>query len=184
MRSADAGRVEGMNVSKYTAASFNYADVGATSGRLPTGYHHVEKSRVIGSGVEDFVAAADALMRWDMHRGTGLKVHSSNDNAVPDAVVVLTLGPVRIPCRVVYVIDEANRQGFAYGTLDGHPESGEELFYVDYSPEDGTVSAHITAFSNPGRWYTRLGGPVGKRVQALFTDGYLAALESACRSPR
>lgn len=83
------------------------------------------------------MAAADTLMRWDMHRGTGLKVHSDADNAVPDAVVVLTLGPVRIPCRVVYVIDEANRQGFAYGTLDGHPESGEELFYVDYSPRTG-----------------------------------------------
>ncbi|OZD77807.1 DUF1990 domain-containing protein [Rhodococcus sp. 05-339-2] len=172
-----------MDVSKYRAAPFNYADVGATSGRLPAGYHHVETSRVIGSGVEDFVAAADALMRWDMHRGAGLKVHSSVDHAVPDAVVVLGLGPVRIPCRVVYVIDEANRQGFAYGTLDGHPESGEELFHVDYSPEDGTVSAQITAFSNPGRWYTKLGGPVGRRVQALFTDRYLSALETQCRSP-
>lgn len=172
-----------MDVSKYRAASFNYADVGATRDTLPAGYHHVEKSRVIGSGVEDFVAAADALMRWDMHRGAGLTVHSSDD-AVPDAVVVLTLGPMRIPCRVVYVIDEANRQGFAYGTLDGHPESGEELFHVDYSPADGTVTAHITAFSKPGRWYTRLGGPVGRRVQALFTDRYLTALAKVCTSPR
>ncbi|MCJ0976487.1 DUF1990 domain-containing protein [Rhodococcus sp. ARC_M12] len=172
-----------MDVSKYRAASFNYADVGATRDTLPAGYHYVAKSRVIGSGVEDFVAAADALMRWDMHRGAGLTVHSSDD-AVPDAVVVLTLGPIRIPCRVVYVIDEANRQGFAYGTLDGHPESGEELFHVDYSPADGTVTAHITAFSKPGRWYTRLGGPVGRRVQALFTDRYLTALAKVCTSPR
>ncbi len=184
MRSADAGRVDGMDVSKYSAASFNYTDVGATKGPFPAGYHYVERSRVVGSGLDDFVAAADALMRWDMHRGAGLKIHSSEDSAVPDAVVVLTLGPIRIPCKVVYVIDEANRQGFAYGTLDGHPESGEELFHVDYSPTDGTVTAHITAFSSPGRWYTRLGGPVGRRVQALFTDRYLTALAKACRSPR
>lgn len=173
-----------MDVSKYRTASFNYSDVGATKGPLPADYHHVERSQVIGTGLDDFVAASDALMRWDMHRGAGLKAHSSEDAAVPDAVVVLTLGPVRIPCRVVYVIDEANRQGFAYGTLDGHPEAGEELFYVEYSPTDGTVTAHITAFSRPGRWYTKLGGPAGRGVQALFTGRYLTALEKACRSPR
>lgn len=176
-----AGTLGCMDFSKYRSAPFNYDDAGATAGPLPTGYHHVTMSRVVGSGLDDFVAAADALMRWDMHRGAGLKVRSEAETAVPDSVVVLTLGPVRIPCRVVYVIDEANRQGFAYGTLDGHPESGEELFYVDYSPADGAVTAHISAFSRPGRWYTKLGGPVGRRVQAAFTDRYLTALASACR---
>ncbi len=183
MRAVVAGTLEVMDVSKYRTTPFNYADVGASKGTFPAGYHHLARSRVIGSGLEDFVAAADALMQWNMHRGAGLKVHAGSDTAVPDAVVVLTLGPVRIPCRVVYVIDEANRQGFAYGTLDGHPESGEELFYIDYSPADHTVTAHISAFSRPGRWYTKLGGPVGRRVQALFTDRYLTALAKACRSP-
>ncbi|CCQ16855.1 putative uncharacterized protein [Rhodococcus sp. AW25M09] len=173
-----------MDVSKYRTASFNYADAGATKGKFPSGYHHLTRSRTIGSGLEDFEAAADALMQWDMHRGAGLKVRSDAATAVPDAVVVLTLGPIRIPCRVVYVIDEANRQGFAYGTLDGHPEAGEELFHIDYSPTDETVTAHISAFSRPGRWYTRLAGPVGRRGQALATDRYFAALEKACPSAR
>ncbi|MFI8567245.1 DUF1990 family protein [Rhodococcus sp. NPDC078407] len=173
-----------MDVSKYRTASFNYADVGATNGTFPTGYHHLTKSRVIGSGLDEFGAGADALMQWDMHRGAGLKVHATTDTAVTDAVVVLTLGPIRIPCRVIYVIDEANRQGFAYGTLDGHPEAGEELFHIDYSPADGIVTAHISAFSRPGRWYTRLAGPVGRQGQALATDRYFAALEKACRSAR
>ena len=42
------------------------------------------------------------------------------------------------PVRVVYVIDEPNRKGFAYGTLDGHPESGEESWIVDQT-DDGSV---------------------------------------------
>ena len=33
------------------------------------------------------------------------------------------LGLLRAPCRVVYVIDEPDVRGFAYGTLPGHPES-------------------------------------------------------------
>jgi uncharacterized protein (UPF0548 family) len=35
---------------------------------------------------------------------------------------------------VVYVVDEHDRRGFAYGTLRGRPESGEELFAVGYDP--------------------------------------------------
>lgn len=184
MRFTGTGTLEGMDVSKYRTTSFNYADVGASEGTFPADYHHLTRSQVIGAGIDEYGAAADALMQWDMHRGAGLRVHPSADTAIPDAVVVLTLGPIRSPCRVVYVIDEANRQGFAYGTLDGHPEAGEELFHIDYSPADGIVTAHISAFSRPGRWFTTLGGPVGRRVQALITDRYFAALESACRSAR
>ena len=41
--------------------------------------------------------------------------------------VIVHLGPVRAPCRVVYVVDEPDRRGFAYGTLPGHPEIDGEL---------------------------------------------------------
>jgi uncharacterized protein (UPF0548 family) len=49
-------------------------------------------------------------------------------------------GPFRLdsPVRVIYVIDEKNRKGFACGTLPGHPISGEEAFIVDTEP-DGSV---------------------------------------------
>jgi uncharacterized protein (UPF0548 family) len=36
------------------------------------------------------------------------------------------LWPRDVPCRVVYVVDEPRRAGFAYGTLPGHPEIGGE----------------------------------------------------------
>ena len=68
------------------------------------------------------------------------------DEAV--AVLRLGLGPLALsaPVRVVYVIDGPDRRGFAYGTLPGHPESGEEAFLVERRP-DGTVWCRITAFS-------------------------------------
>jgi hypothetical protein len=42
----------------------------------------------------------------------------------------LPVGFVDVTCRVVAVIDEANRYGFAYGTLPVHPETGEEAFMI------------------------------------------------------
>ena len=48
------------------------------------------------------------------------------------ATVVVTLGTpivaLAVPCRIVSVIDGQTRWGFAYGTLPGHPEQGEEAF--------------------------------------------------------
>ena len=47
------------------------------------------------------------------------------------------------PCRVVYVTTEPGQFGFAYGTLQGHPEHGEEAFHVT-KQGDGTVSCGRT----------------------------------------
>jgi uncharacterized protein (UPF0548 family) len=53
-------------------------------------------------------------------------------------VLILSLGVaairLRAPCRIVYVIDEPDRRGFAYGTLPGHPERGEEAFIISRRP--------------------------------------------------
>ena len=57
--------------------------------------------------------------------------------------VIVHLGPVRAPCRVVYVVDEPDRRGFAYGTLPGHAESGEERFVVRYDPATDEVCAEV-----------------------------------------
>ncbi len=73
-------------------------------------------------------------MRWGMLRGAGVRVEASTEVAAVGSEVLVGFGPLRAPCRVVYVIDEPDRRGFAYGTLPGHPESGEELFAVRYDP--------------------------------------------------
>jgi uncharacterized protein (UPF0548 family) len=77
---------------------------------------------------------------------------------------------------VVYVIDEADRRGFAYGTLPGHPESGEELFAVRYEPSTDEVYAEVVAFSRHATWWSRLGSPVTSLAQRVITTRYLTAL--------
>ncbi len=152
-----------------------YTEVGATAGVMPAGYRHLRKSSVIGGSRERFEEAAAQGMRWGMLRGAGLRVAATTEVAEVGAEVLVHLGPVVAPCRVVYVVDEPDRRGFAYGTLPGHPESGEELFLVRYGP-NGDVIAEVTAFSRHATWWSRLGAPLTLRVQALVTGRYLRAL--------
>jgi len=149
-----------------------YDEVGATAGELPAGYRHIRTSLRLGRGEETFLAASDALMRWDVHRRAGLRVEADAETAAPGTTVVLRWFGFTIPCRVVYVIDEPHRRGFAYGTLPGHPESGEERFCVERDA-DGEVRETITVFSRPGRWFTRVGDPVARVVQSVMTGRYL-----------
>jgi uncharacterized protein (UPF0548 family) len=71
-------------------------------------------------------------------------------------------------CRIVYVIDEPDRFGFAYGTLTEHAESGEERFTVEFHSETGDVWYDIYAFSRPGKLLVRLGYPYARRRQKHF----------------
>jgi uncharacterized protein (UPF0548 family) len=86
------------------------------------------------------------------------------------------LGPLTVgaACRVVYVIEETDRRGFAYGTLAGHPERGESLFEVRLTA-DGGVRFLVTSFSTPATWWSRAGGPVTRRMQDRVTDRYVRA---------
>jgi uncharacterized protein (UPF0548 family) len=158
------------------ALRLTYSEVGATAGPLPAGYHHVLKSAVIGSGRSRFEDAADKGMRWGMLRGAGLRVEATTEVAAVGSEVIVHLGPVRAPCRVVYVVDEPDRRGFAYGTLPGHAESGEELFIVRYDQATDEVRADVTAFSLHATWWSRLGSPVTSVAQRVITERYLRAL--------
>lgn len=153
-----------------------YRAVGATTGRLPDGYHHVQKSAVIGRGRPRFDDAAAKVMRWGMLRGAGVRVDATSEVAAVGSEVLVGLGPVKAPCRVVYVIDEPNRRGFAYGTLPGHPESGEELFAVRFDPATDEVLAEVVAFSRHATWWAKLGSPVTALMQRVVTARYLTAV--------
>jgi uncharacterized protein (UPF0548 family) len=136
----------------------------------------VLKSAVIGRGRSRFEDAADKGMRWGMLRGAGLRVDATTEVAAAGSEVIVHLGPVRAPCRVVYVVDEPDRRGFAYGTLPGHAETGEELFVVRYDPATDEVYADVTAFSRHATWWSRLGSPVTSVAQRMITHRYLRAL--------
>ena len=164
-----------MRLNDLSGVPLTYTEVGATAGAMPAGYHHLRKSSVIGSGRKRFDEAAAQGMRWGMLRGAGLRVTATAEVAEVGAELLVHLGPLVAPCRVVYVVDEPDRSGFAYGTLPGHPESGEELFMVRYEP-NGDVIAEVTAFSRHATWWSRLGAPLTSLVQRLVTDRYLRAL--------
>lgn len=166
------------SIDRWRSAEPTYPDVGATrTGRTPAGMRAVARERIVGQGEADFAAVAELIHDFGLQRGAGLRVQASSATAEVGTTVVLSapfLGPIEIPCRVVYVLEEDDRAGFAYGTLDGHPECGEELFSVELRPE-GQVVAVIRAFSRPARWYSRLGAPFARLLQDIMTRRYLDA---------
>jgi uncharacterized protein (UPF0548 family) len=160
-------------------AELTYPEVGQTAGVLPAGYRHLRRSLVIGAGSAAFAAAADSLVSWRVHSRAGLRVAASRPTAQAGALVLLSLGagPIWItaPCRVVYTVTNPRREGFAYGTLPGHPESGEEAFIVERKPDD-SVTFTVTAFSRPATITARIAGPLGRLIQRRVTSRYLRTL--------
>jgi uncharacterized protein (UPF0548 family) len=161
-----------------------YPDVGATRSRLPAGYRHLSYGRPVGHGAEQFERAAAALLGWQMHDRAGLRPVTSTDRAAEGEVAVLHFGwrrlAIPVPVRVVYLVAARRRRGFAYGTLPGHPETGEEAFVLEHRPDDSVVFT-ITAFSNPARWFARMGGPVTRLVQRWMTARYASCLRELTR---
>jgi uncharacterized protein (UPF0548 family) len=155
-----------------------YAEVGATreASSLPSGYRHDVYSVPLGHGDVTFQRGKDALRRWQAHRHVGASLTPSDPPLIVGTVVVVTfrLGPLYVlaPCRLVYVTDQTDRFGFAYGSLPGHPERGEEAFHICRNA-DGEVTFDIVVFSRPADLLARLGSPVARAVQRRVTRGYL-----------
>ena len=82
---------------------------------------------------------------------------------------------VREPARVVAVVDRADRRGFAYGTLEGHPVSGEVSFVVHRSP-DGAVFLTLRSLTAPGRGRWWLAFPAILIAQRWYRFRYVRAL--------
>ncbi|NED95526.1 DUF1990 domain-containing protein [Phytoactinopolyspora alkaliphila] len=158
---------------------YTYAEVGATRHEpLPAGYHHARRRERIGHGRAAFDAASHGLMTWAVQRGAGIRVDSTSAE-VREGVELLNgvgIGPLRLraPCRVVWTVEEPRRVGFAYGTLQGHPESGEESLILEIDDHDD-VWFTITVFSRAAAWYAKIGGPVTRALQSFATRRYVDA---------
>ena len=165
-----------MRLTDLAGLSLTYAAVGATATQMPDGYRQMRADRFIGTGRGRFEQAAQAVMSYGMLRGAGVRVQATSEVARPGTDVLGRLGPFHAPCRVVYVIDEPDRRGFAYGSLPGHAVTGEELFAVRLDPADDGVYAEVAAFSRPATWWARLGSPVLRLAQQVVTHRYLDAV--------
>ncbi|MGN6635931.1 MAG: DUF1990 family protein [Oryzihumus sp.] len=168
-----------MELSDLAGAPFTYPGVGGTAdGSAPDGFHRASVTAVVGRGAVAFDRAAEALMTWRMHASSGLPLQATAGRAGEGVETLgrLGVGPLGldIPCRVVWTLEEPGRVGFAYGTLPGHPEAGEEAFLLEDA--DGTVRFTITAFSRGARWYSRAVPPVTVGLQRLALRRYVATL--------
>jgi uncharacterized protein (UPF0548 family) len=165
-----------------------YDAVGTTlasgAAAVPAGYRGYEKTVNVGDGLARWEFASTAVLLWGVKTRSGFTVVADRPSEHDPQVILnqrywLTarVGPfhVREPIQVVAVIDEPDRKGFAYGTLSGHPVSGEEAFIVNRNPDD-SVSLTIRSLTQhtTGAW--RAVGPAVAFAQRCYRRRYLRAL--------
>lgn len=170
--------LEASTATKLRTQKLTYAEVDRPVVVPPVGFAHFSRTRPIAASI-DFGVAGRALMTWQVQARSGLRILASSLEVELGAVVIMRLGigavALSIPCRVVDVIDEPDRQGFSYGSLPGHPESGEESFIL-HRAADGVTTFTVSAFSRPASRLARLGGPLTTAMQRFMTGKYLHAL--------
>jgi uncharacterized protein (UPF0548 family) len=167
---------------------FSYAAVGATKGTPPQGYI-VDRTRTkLGEGERTYRSAKSALQNWQQFQLGWLEVWPPATPIVPGQTVIVIGRALRTwwlnACRIIYVIDESNpvfKFGFAYGTLPGHIESGEERFTVEWDQSTGDVCYEVTAFSKPNHLLSRIGYPAVRRMQKRFAKETAASMLRAVR---
>ena len=131
-----------------------------------------------------FCRLAAALQRWQPQRGAGFTIVPGGHVTAGltfALVVPLPVGYVTGAGRVVYVTDEPEGYGFAYGTLPVHPEQGEEAFHI--ASRGGRLVFTVTAFSRPRHPAARIGGPLTRALQLRANRSYLAAMRRVALAP-
>ncbi|WP_457963844.1 DUF1990 domain-containing protein [Arthrobacter sp. D1-29] len=104
--------------------------------RWPPGngtYRRSEVTAGIGYGEAVWQRVASEVLLWKVKTASGFAVDSTGPVSPGDRVIV-TAGlfglTVVEPVQVVAVVQKADRSGFSYRTLPGHPVHGEEAFIV------------------------------------------------------
>jgi uncharacterized protein (UPF0548 family) len=167
---------------------YTYEAVGATAETPPAGYV-VDRTRTkLGEGEPVFRSAITALRRWQQFRLGWVEAWSPDTPIQPGEVVAVMGRAIGVwwlnACRIVYIVDEAgpiSKFGFAYGTLPGHVESGEERFLIEWNRGDDTVWFDIIAFSRPNHFLTRFGYPVVRSLQKQFGRDSSSSMLKAVR---
>ena len=149
----------------------------------PAGFVVDHNRQQLGSGATAFASACAQLRAWRMFPAWTAIEPSTTPIVEGTALAVLVhaLGAwFTNSARIVYVIDEPRRFGFAYGTLPAHAESGEERFSVEHLDDD-SVWYDLRAFSKPRYWGARVAYPVTRALQKRFARDSKAAMLRALR---
>lgn len=164
-----------------------YDSVGATrDNHAPPGYAHDHNRQLLGYGADAFARAKAAVRAWTMFPAPLAYIEPLPipiEVGAQAGVVIRALGLWWLnAARIVYVIDEPRRFGFAYGTLPGHVERGEERFLVEWLADD-SVWYDLRAFSQPRALLVRAGKPIARRLQRRFGVLSKAAMRAAVDRP-
>jgi uncharacterized protein (UPF0548 family) len=147
---------------------------------VPVGYDSDHNCVCLGSGEAVFRHACAQMRAWRTFPSPWTEIYPKNAPLVKGQVVVVLFHLFglwwRSSARIVYVIDEERRFGFAYGTLPGHIERGEERFLIEWHPDD-TVWYDLRSFSKPRLWFVQLGYPIVRRLQKRFVRDSHAAMQ-------
>jgi uncharacterized protein (UPF0548 family) len=166
---------------------FTYTGVGTTA-TTPAAGNGFDHARVrLGDGAATYQAACRALAQWKQFSLGWVEVCPPDAPLREGETVAVLIRAFGLwwlnAARIVYVIDESSpsvtRFGFAYGTLPGHVEAGEERFLIDWEHADDSVFYEILAFSRPRHLLTRIGQWQVRRMQQRFRDDSAAAMRRA-----
>lgn len=165
---------------------FSYREVGANRGEAPRGYV-VDRYRVkLGEGEDVYDRAKDALRSWRQFDLGWVSLHPSGAPIKVGTTVAVLASHAGLwslnSARIVYLVEEGGdveRFGFAYGTLPGHAERGEERFLVEHDLGSGAVFYDVFAFSRPNHLLAWLGYPFARLLQRRFARDSKEAMKRA-----
>ncbi|MFE8885235.1 DUF1990 family protein [Pseudarthrobacter enclensis] len=144
-------------------------------------YRRSEVSAFVGTGPTVWARAAEEVLSWKVKTESGFAVESRG-RVSPGQRVTVTARPCGVPVvepvEVTDVVREADRVGFSYRTLPGHPVDGEEAFILCRHGED--VHLYVRSLTRPASqqpW--RLLFPALLVAQRIVRRRYLRSLPAS-----
>ncbi|MBL0886212.1 DUF1990 domain-containing protein [Myceligenerans sp. I2] len=172
--------------------ALSYGVVGATAPdaepwQPPNRWRAYERTVPLGSGTDLWDEASAAALSWGAKTRSGFAVDPPLETGRSARQgerywLVARVGPFRArePVEVVATVATHHQAALAYGTLEGHPVSGEEAFIVSRD-DDGNVSLTRRSLTRAGRGLWRGLFPVILIAQRVYRRRYLRALRRSGR---
>lgn len=154
---------------------FSYKEVGASKNIIPADYPINHRRVRLGVGAKTFARAREAMQNWTMYQLSWTRIYPADPPIAVGKVVCVVVNHgfcwSTNPCRIVYVLEEkgeTEKFGFAFGTLPGHSEAGEERFTVERNQADDSVWFELLAFARPHDIFAKIGFPFVSFFQKKF----------------
>lgn len=166
----------------------SYSEVGASRTGSPNGYPINHYRCQLGTGTGTFARAVTALRKWGMYELDWTKLYWPDTPIIEGATVAILARHFGFwslnPCRIIYVLEEEGtiqRSGFAFGTLPGHAEQGEERFAIEWDHISDSVWYDLFSFARPHQPLAKIGSPLARLIQRRFAkDSQQAMIAFAC----